>query len=651
MLTIAAVAGKEFRFDLLSLLGGLDEDRLLDALEEAEHATLVQDVSTGRDARYAFPHELIRQKLVSTLSFPRRQRWHLRIADALEQIYGAEVEQRAVELAHHLYEAGPVADEERTSRYLVLAGERAIAALAFEEALRHFDAALTVLPGDDFEVRARVLRLRALALRGAARTDEALATFAEGLELAPGGLERQKILYERARLQLDLFRGREAIDDLEKLLGQAREDGDREREVELMLALGRARYILSLDNPEYTTLARESYEQAYALARELGDRRSMAKALIPTHWFTDFWQDYHGQARTNIDEAAALAEELGDEDLAIECSTARLRLLPPAEMAAEAESLRARLEARRDPIRLKELYFLLMWHYWLHADFEQCVETCDAGIALAERLGSLPVQYPTIKALALMDLGRFDEGWRALQEEVTDEGHPFGQAMQRLGVAVYMDHLGALDRAADAARDLFDRAKQLSRTWMQRSAIDLLTSLSARMEKRRAEVRSHAEQMIAETGFQPSSLTAGEMQLAEGDLDRALDLADLAAQGTERAGLRRHRILALELKLRVLAKMRRWSEAISAADEALALAEETGFYRIAWRIRASRGRARLATGDRAHAEKDLAAARETLRAVAATILERDLRARFEEHPAAVELRTAGGPANRKGVHS
>ena len=36
---------------------------------------------------------------------------------------------------------------------------------------------------------------------------------------------------------------------------------------------------------------------------ELGDKRVMAQALIPTTWFTDYWLDYKEQAAANLREA------------------------------------------------------------------------------------------------------------------------------------------------------------------------------------------------------------------------------------------------------------------------------------------------------------------------------------------------------------
>ncbi len=129
------------------------------------------------------------------------------------------------------------------------------------------DCARTVLPADDVEGAARVLRLRARALRGLARIDDALAAFAGALAIAPAGVERDAVLQARARLRLDLFRGREAIDDLDPLLARARESGDRAREVELLLMRSRGLYILSLDEPGYAEKARDSYEATYSSRR------------------------------------------------------------------------------------------------------------------------------------------------------------------------------------------------------------------------------------------------------------------------------------------------------------------------------------------------------------------------------------------------
>ena len=163
--------------------------------------------------------------------------------------------------------------------------------------------------------------------------------------------------------------------------------------------------------------------------------------------------------------------------------------------------MRQRLEARRDPVRLKEHLFWLMWHYWLRAEFEQCVVTCDDGIALAAQLGSPPVQYASIKGLALTDLGRFDEAWASFQEEVADDAHPFGRCMREFGVAIWLEALGALDRAEAVAKEVLEEAGRLSRTWMQRGMVDLLTVIAARRGAAGAELAAWVAKKSDEIGF------------------------------------------------------------------------------------------------------------------------------------------------------
>ena len=121
------------------------DDALFDALEAAEEAHLIHPESAGRETIYKFSHELIRQTLVGRLSIPRRQRLHLRISNAMEEVYASRLEDHAADYSYHLYQAGAAADPDTTIRFLTLAGEQALETAAFEEALEHFELGLSVL--------------------------------------------------------------------------------------------------------------------------------------------------------------------------------------------------------------------------------------------------------------------------------------------------------------------------------------------------------------------------------------------------------------------------------------------------------------------------------------------------------------------------
>ena len=140
-LTIASVIGREFELrQLAPLVEDISEDRLLDALEAALSARVIEELPQVL-GRYQFTHALIQETLAEELTLTRRVRIHARIAETLEELYGANAEAHAAELAHDFAEAEAVLGTENLVRYSLLAGERALTAYAWEEALAHFQRA------------------------------------------------------------------------------------------------------------------------------------------------------------------------------------------------------------------------------------------------------------------------------------------------------------------------------------------------------------------------------------------------------------------------------------------------------------------------------------------------------------------------------
>jgi hypothetical protein len=193
-LTGAAVIGRVFGYELLETLSDVDADALLDAIDEAERAALIASSSAGREARFTFAHELIRQTLVSSLSLPRRQRLHLRVAEAMEQLYARAVEEHAADLAHHLYQAGAAADVAKTVHYLVLAAQRAQAMYAYEEAIRHYGWALSIMNESGQDVgqdELKLLRALGTAQRAVYLATDAFRSFRRAMRLAQQRGDRQ----------------------------------------------------------------------------------------------------------------------------------------------------------------------------------------------------------------------------------------------------------------------------------------------------------------------------------------------------------------------------------------------------------------------------------------------------------------------------
>ena len=139
LLSVASAVGRDFDVEVLvGLVDGTD-DSILDALDEAVRARLIEEVDVDR---FRFAHALVRTTLYEELSATRRRRLHRRVADVLEKVRPEDV--RA--LAHHCTEAGPDGgDSSRALRYTVAAAEEALTARAFADADERFRAALDLL--------------------------------------------------------------------------------------------------------------------------------------------------------------------------------------------------------------------------------------------------------------------------------------------------------------------------------------------------------------------------------------------------------------------------------------------------------------------------------------------------------------------------
>jgi tetratricopeptide (TPR) repeat protein len=194
VLTAAAVIGRTFPLDLLRAIVEASEDSVLDTMEEAERAHVVT-THPGREVRYGFVHELIRTTLVNGLSLPRRQRLHLRIADAIESLRANSIDAHIAALAHHLYQAGAAADLTRTASALGKAAHSSLASGGFEEALDASENLLSLDLAPDDLLRADALECKGHALialhrRAEARPvlEDAFATYSRQQDL--DGIER-----------------------------------------------------------------------------------------------------------------------------------------------------------------------------------------------------------------------------------------------------------------------------------------------------------------------------------------------------------------------------------------------------------------------------------------------------------------------------
>lgn len=173
-LYLAAILGREFDFRTLAEASEQDEDSLLDDLDCAERAQLIEEVSAEGGGTFAFVHRLIPTTLVEGLRTLQRRRLHRRVAVAMEALHPDNFEA----LAYHYDQAGNL---NKATDYLLLAGDRARALYAHQEATDNYQQALDFLrEAGDTERAARTLMKLGLAYHDAFEFGAARQAFEEG---------------------------------------------------------------------------------------------------------------------------------------------------------------------------------------------------------------------------------------------------------------------------------------------------------------------------------------------------------------------------------------------------------------------------------------------------------------------------------------
>jgi predicted ATPase/DNA-binding SARP family transcriptional activator len=323
IVTMAAAIGRSFSVTLLEDLAEVSGERLLVALEEAAERRIVEE-EAGPPGRYAFAHALIRETLYASLSGPRRVLLHRRIGAILEQRYAGDPDPPLGELAYHFVEAAEPGAAAKAVDYSARAGRRALAALAYEEAVRHFTLALEALElsrSADDAIRCDLLLGLGEAHGKASEFDRSRAAFETAAELArTAGLAEHL-----ARAALGLGRGwieqgtaePAIIAVLQEALAALPETDTAVR----ARLLGRLAMELHFANdPERCrALARQGVE----LARRLGDASTLAFALNAAHW-AERGQNEVGELLADADEIIRHAEASAELELALQGHSWRL---------------------------------------------------------------------------------------------------------------------------------------------------------------------------------------------------------------------------------------------------------------------------------------------------------------------------------------
>ena len=184
VLSLAAVAGREFTLELLAKCSALPTDRLAAALEAALDAELVRLVPAATE-RYRFAHVLIRDALYERLEPAEREALHGQLARVLEGLSVDDPDAHVAQLAHHFALAASAADADKAVEFCERAAEQARRRLAYEDAVAHLEQALALAPAAGLDAPRRLDLLLALA-RAHIRAGETAAAREAFAEAADG---------------------------------------------------------------------------------------------------------------------------------------------------------------------------------------------------------------------------------------------------------------------------------------------------------------------------------------------------------------------------------------------------------------------------------------------------------------------------------
>jgi hypothetical protein len=139
---LGATIGREFSCDLLREVVGVEPAWLAQALERLVEAELIWARDEAPALTYTFKHALIQEAAYESLLRSTRQRYHQRIALALERAFPAITASEPETLAHHWTAADLV---DRAVPYWLRAGQKALHASAHLEAAAHLRRGLGLL--------------------------------------------------------------------------------------------------------------------------------------------------------------------------------------------------------------------------------------------------------------------------------------------------------------------------------------------------------------------------------------------------------------------------------------------------------------------------------------------------------------------------
>jgi tetratricopeptide (TPR) repeat protein len=490
VLSAAAVLGRDFDLRLVVSASDLPDDRVLGSLSEAVALGLVSE-EPGRVGAYRFSHPLMQEVIYHELPIPARIQLHRRVGDAIERIYGADSRLHLAQLAYHFAQAAPAGEGARAVDYARRAGDQAMDACAYEEAVVEYRQAVEALEftGPDEALRCGLLLRLGGALARAGDYEASRSSYlsaatiarqlgdADHLALAALGLGEPQVEAGMVNRRL-LALLREALDAL----------GPRDGALRARVL---SRLSLELTFSKQTELREMLSREAVEMARRLGEVVPLASALR-ARWMAVWGPD-------GLDERSGLAEEIltlagrtGDRETELIGRSRRITSLMESGDIGAAEADIAAHGRLADELRMP-------YHEWTAASMRATRTLLQGSLGMAEELaerastllpGRRDAAYARLNQLTQIrwDQGRLGE-LRGTWLELLDQ---FPQASFSRGWLCLADaELGRHDDASRWLRSLVDAIHEVPRNGIWPPALALASVAAGLLEDAEAAAKVH----------------------------------------------------------------------------------------------------------------------------------------------------------------
>ncbi|MBN1484881.1 MAG: tetratricopeptide repeat protein, partial [Chloroflexia bacterium] len=320
MLTIASVEGEDFTAEVIARVQQAqcrDLIRKLSRTLEKQHRLVraqgIRRLADQRLSQYRFQHSLFRRYLYTELDELERGYLHEDVGLILEELYGEQAGEIAVQLARHFVEAGL---DDKARAYLCQAAEQSAVRFANTEAIAHLSRALELTPEAEIVERFKLLLSREKVYGLLGRQDARKQDLDE-LQILGGSLAEVLSAEEASRLRAEftLRRGTfaEIVGDYAAAESAAREAIDLARQMGdgYLEARGyRGLGFILLRQGDYAA-AQQPLERAIDLARSAGRRQIEAEGL--QNLAIVLWrQGKNEPSKSYHQRALAIYRDLGD---------------------------------------------------------------------------------------------------------------------------------------------------------------------------------------------------------------------------------------------------------------------------------------------------------------------------------------------------